>query len=157
MNAICKCQNCSGEISFDRAYAGQTTQCPLCNLETILFVPAVAAPPAAAIPAYEIKPQKKWSPFYLLAGSITFAVFFLLWFIFSLRDDTVGSALATGCIGGAMTTASFALYFLPYLIARLNKKTNVDAILLLNLFLGWSLIGWVVALVWAAMKEPKRA
>jgi hypothetical protein len=36
------------------------------------------------------------------------------------------------------------LYFLPSLIAR--KKPNVRSVFLVNLLLGWTLIGWVVAL-----------
>ncbi len=40
-------------------------------------------------------------------------------------------------------------YFIPSFIAFSRKKTNAGAIFALNLFLGWSLIGWVVALVWA--------
>ena len=45
-------------------------------------------------------------------------------------------------------------YFLPFAIAFNKKRANSGAIFALNLFLGWSLIGWVVALVWA-MKEEK--
>ena len=41
------------------------------------------------------------------------------------------------------------LYFLPTIIAMNRKKRNIDAIMILNLFLGWTFIGWVVALVWA--------
>ena len=45
------------------------------------------------------------------------------------------------------------LYFLPTIIAAARKKTNLMAIFLVNLFLGWSVIGWVVALVWAVSTE----
>jgi hypothetical protein len=45
-------------------------------------------------------------------------------------------------------------YFLPFAIAFNKKRANSGAIFALNLFLGWSLIGWVVALVWA-MKDEK--
>jgi ABC-type sugar transport system permease subunit len=45
-------------------------------------------------------------------------------------------------------------YFLPFAIAFNKKRANSGAIFALNLFLGWSLVGWVVALVWA-MKEEK--
>ena len=38
-------------------------------------------------------------------------------------------------------------YFLPSILGR-NKK-NFGAIFTLNLLLGWTFIGWVVALVWA--------
>jgi uncharacterized membrane protein len=43
------------------------------------------------------------------------------------------------------------IYFLPSIIG--GKKKNANAIFLLNLFLGWTLIGWVIALVWAATYE----
>lgn len=42
-------------------------------------------------------------------------------------------------------------YFIPSIIAY-NKK-NATAIIALNLLLGWSFIGWVVALVWALKKD----
>lgn len=41
------------------------------------------------------------------------------------------------------------VYFLPTIIAFKRGKRNRGAILALNLFLGWSLLGWVVSLVWA--------
>lgn len=41
------------------------------------------------------------------------------------------------------------IYFIPTIIAVNRKKTNTGAIFALNLFLGWMLVGWVVALVWA--------
>jgi len=40
-------------------------------------------------------------------------------------------------------------YFLPTLVAWNRHKRNTVAIFLLNLFLGWTLVGWVVSLVWA--------
>ncbi len=47
-----------------------------------------------------------------------------------------------------------ALYLLPTIEAWLRKHPNLGAIALVNIFLGWSLIGWVVALVWA-FKKPE--
>ena len=44
-------------------------------------------------------------------------------------------------------------YFLPFAIAFNKKRANTGAIFALNLFLGWSLIGWVIALVWALKEE----
>ena len=46
----------------------------------------------------------------------------------------------------------FAFYFLPTLIAFLRQHKNKLAIFLLNLLLGWTVLGWVVSLVWSAMK-----
>jgi len=44
-------------------------------------------------------------------------------------------------------------YFLPTVLATSNKKRNAGAVFLLNLLLGWTLIGWIVALVWGACKD----
>lgn len=45
------------------------------------------------------------------------------------------------------------MYFLPSIIALARSKRDLLAIFLLNLFLGWSVIGWIVALVWAAKND----
>jgi len=47
------------------------------------------------------------------------------------------------------------LYFLPTIVAFSRKRSNREAILVLNIFLGWTFVGWVVALVWAMTKEDK--
>jgi Superinfection immunity protein len=41
------------------------------------------------------------------------------------------------------------LYFLPSIIALARSKRDAVSILVLDLFLGWTAIGWVIALVWA--------
>ena len=47
----------------------------------------------------------------------------------------------------------FVMYFLPTIIALARNKRDIAAILLLNFFLGWSVIGWVVALIWAVKTD----
>ncbi|MDH3595268.1 MAG: superinfection immunity protein [Rhodospirillales bacterium] len=49
------------------------------------------------------------------------------------------------------------LYLLPALIAMLRAHPNAAAIVALDLLLGWSLIGWVVALVWSLTAVRRRA
>lgn len=55
----------------------------------------------------------------------------------------------------------FMIYFMPSLNAHHRRHPNFNSILLLNLFLGWTLIGWVVSIVWSASSiatvEPIRA
>ena len=43
----------------------------------------------------------------------------------------------------------FVMYFLPAIIAFARSKRDAVSILVLNFFLGWTAIGWVIALVWA--------
>ena len=56
--------------------------------------------------------------------------------------DTVVMFLIVFCI---------VVYFLPAIIAISREHQHRVPILLLNLFLGWTAIGWVAALVWSAM------
>lgn len=41
------------------------------------------------------------------------------------------------------------LYFVPALVARARGHGRAAGVLWLNLALGWTLIGWVLVLVWA--------
>src|SRR5882762_1360446 len=47
------------------------------------------------------------------------------------------------------------LYFLPAIIAFSRGKSSAVAILILNLFLGWTFIGWIIALVWAVSANSR--
>jgi uncharacterized membrane protein len=47
------------------------------------------------------------------------------------------------------------IYFLPTISAFERKKKNTSSIFVVNFFLGWTLIGWVVALSWALSKDDK--
>ena len=44
------------------------------------------------------------------------------------------------------------LYFVPSMVGI--RKTDAVAIFVFNLFLGWTFLGWVLALVWACTKDP---
>jgi hypothetical protein len=47
----------------------------------------------------------------------------------------------------------FVMYFLPSIVAIARSKRDIAGIILLNFFLGWTMIGWVVALVWAVKTD----
>jgi hypothetical protein len=49
------------------------------------------------------------------------------------------------------------IYFVPTFIAIQNNHINAVAIAMLNVFLGWTFLGWVVALVWACMESQKKS
>ena len=56
-----------------------------------------------------------------------------------------------GLFGVALMAAS---YFLPLIIAWWRRHHNTLAIFVLNFFLGWTIVGWVAALVWAVTAVP---
>lgn len=57
--------------------------------------------------------------------------------------------------GGGAGAAVFLLiigigfYFLPTIVAVTRKVTNTGSVAVINFFLGWTMIGWVVALAMA--------
>ena len=51
-------------------------------------------------------------------------------------------------IGGAF------LYFLPSLTARSRNARHETGIVLLNFFLGWTVLGWLLAMTWAVSTDP---
>lgn len=62
-------------------------------------------------------------------------------------------------LGLTASAVIFALYLLPTLVAFLRKHHNKAQILLLNLFLGWTFLGWIGALIWSVgtVKRPAAA
>ncbi len=54
-----------------------------------------------------------------------------------------------------LSTALY-IYFVPSLLAKTRYHRSSTAIFLLNTFLGWTFLGWVAALIWAAMKSEHR-
>jgi hypothetical protein len=49
----------------------------------------------------------------------------------------------------------FGLYFLPTIVARLRRAENPNPTFIINLFLGWTLLGWVIALAMGAGAKTK--
>ncbi|MBM3590352.1 MAG: superinfection immunity protein [Alphaproteobacteria bacterium] len=43
----------------------------------------------------------------------------------------------------------FLAYFLPFIVSLSRKHKDSTAIFVLNFLLGWTLIGWVIALIWS--------
>jgi hypothetical protein len=50
---------------------------------------------------------------------------------------------------------AFVIHFLPTLVVHNRHVANFWWIFLINFFFGWTLIGWVVALVWALNDRPR--
>jgi len=62
----------------------------------------------------------------------------------------------TAAAGGVFLLLLLALYFVPAMVAGARGHQNTAAIFMLNLFLGWTMLGWVIALVWAFTAVEKK-
>ena len=58
--------------------------------------------------------------------------------------------------GGLFIVAAL-LYFVPTIVAITRHVPNTGSVIVINLFLGWSLIGWIVALAMAVEPQMARA
>lgn len=58
-------------------------------------------------------------------------------------------------VGGMIALIVF--YFLPAIIAMIRGHSNTTAIVLLDLFLGWTVIVWLVCLVWAVIGAKQQS
>jgi len=54
-----------------------------------------------------------------------------------------------------VTIIVLPIYFLPCIISGAKHKKDGVAIAMLNLFLGWTFVGWVIALVWACTNDKQ--
>ena len=63
-----------------------------------------------------------------------------------MNDHTGGSILFALII-------FLAGFFLPTLLALTFGRRQMGAIFVLNLLLGWTVIGWAAAMVWAFVQE----
>jgi hypothetical protein len=57
--------------------------------------------------------------------------------------------------GLAICGVMLLIYLLPFLIAKGRRLSNRWSIFLINLFFGWTLIGWVACLSWAVSGTAK--
>jgi ABC-type transport system involved in cytochrome c biogenesis permease component len=64
-------------------------------------------------------------------------------------EDPNGAAIVTMVFFVVAGLTSLFLYFTPSLVAAMRRHPNAVAIMALNFFLGWTVLGWVGALVWS--------
>lgn len=99
-------------------------------------------------------PKKERRP----GGFLVFCVFAISMLVGVLYGSTpLGREY--GGVGGVIlgTMIGLFLYLLPAFIAYQRSHLHRHAILILNIFAGWSFIGWVVALIWSATSARSEA
>ena len=79
----------------------------------------------------------------------------LAWALPALAQTTVEQSNADGTALEAIVIFIFSIgfYFLPAILAKSNHKRQTGAIFALNFFLGWTVLGWIGAFVWAVCKD----
>ena len=53
-------------------------------------------------------------------------------------------------------TFIITLYLLPTIVASFKNHLNTSSITVINIFLGWTFLGWVICLAWAFSNNCKK-
>ena len=144
---FCKCNHCPGQIKFTPEQEGESVECPRCRMQTILYKPAANRPP-----------RVPWYEHWLTKVAVSVTAFGIISFIFVKMGfggaAFGGASLAIGWLFLILTVVG-AVYFLPTIIASRRKHRNELGIMIINAVFGWTLVGWVGALIWAVWEEKK--
>ncbi len=95
-------------------------------------------------------------PSQVQVSGVSFGRFLIFQASIFLVFAVVGLIMAgqSGAAAGGFTWLLLACYFLPLSIAIARRHASKWAIGALNLFLGWTLLGWVAAIVWSLAHTP---
>lgn len=74
--------------------------------------------------------------------------------LFGYHERATTMMLATTSTIWFWLMVCFIAYFLPTMIAGVRKAPNAASVFIVNFFLGWTFIAWVVALAMAVRDVP---
>jgi len=89
-------------------------------------------------------PVQQRRPYFSLALFIDSAN--ILGYISLMFANAAGAGAGVAIV---FVLIGIGIYFIPTIVASTRKVTNVGSVFVINLFLGWTLVGWAVALAMA--------
>ena len=82
-------------------------------------------------------------------------VLFLFGFIgFTLMSFFAENASAS--LGLMIFLLAVIFYFIPTIISSERKTAHFNMILFINLVFGWTVLGWIAALIWTIVEAPAK-
>lgn len=98
----------------------------------------------------------KWSKFILselVTGAAVVGAFIAYdpTFAMAMSDATAGAGGGNAALGFALIGTTAAFYLLPAIIALVRGVNFSWALVLINIFFGWTVLGWFVCLIWAVI------
>lgn len=89
----------------------------------------------------------------MILGRIVIVLFFFGLFVLVERGLTYNTLAPLAII--VLAVSSIVIYFCPSIVANSRQHPQKVSIFVLNVCLGWTVLGWVAALVWAYSKKPE--
>lgn len=137
------CPACGGRVY---ATIGARVECPNCGQSIQVEYDSGSDAPPIIPKSVQLPKRIERQPFdvmlWLLLGFIGIGAFLL-----SIAEPVSGMSFAGNfaIVGGVA-----CVYLLPALNAYSARHQSATGILVLNIALGWTAIGWIIALVWSA-------
>lgn len=100
--AVCPCQHCNGRIQFERERSGEIADCPLCGLETPLFVPDTSAAPVP--PRSSMRSRRKYFLAAAVVGLLVLGGFAWLIYLNAARVLAITGGLFGAIVGVILLT-----------------------------------------------------
>ena len=104
----------------------------------------------------EVLPKRDYIFFPTKLSLIVFSIFFFIFpflFIFPLITLRVEGANESALIPYFLFLE--LIHSVPSMIARKRRHHQMHSITLLNFFTGWTVIGWIISLIWSASAVKK--
>lgn len=138
-----KCPNCLTAMEWMPAF-GADVKCPACEQNFRACMPGKLVAP---VPSWKTPTGATW-----IAVGVVGALGLLLGGALSSSDGTgrpAGERLTAAACVLVPFVCGLGFYLAPTLIASRRGHPNSGPIVVVNVLLGWTLIGWVVALAWS--------
>ena len=98
---------------------------------------------------FERQIEPAWRCFARCCSYAAFLVIVIMIFLPSPSYAQSGGTGGDPTRGLIILALILLFYFVPAIVAHNRNHRNRRAITVLNIFLGWTLVGWVIALVWS--------
>lgn len=155
------CDHCGQSIKAPKEHQGVVLDCPTCQQKRLFALKPNQFQNDfnAQFPSFF---KSAWKVVWKRA--VVFLLLILLFGFISFPDhlrtlifvDRFGY-LSPDLLGTwILIILGLCLYFLPSFMAHQRKHLNREAIFVANLLLGWTVLGWVICLVWAVMRTQTK-
>jgi hypothetical protein len=146
------CNECGFQVADGPAI------CPKCGKPPVVSVTASAAITAA--PAGEPSGKASHSAanvqrlrlLDVLIG-LPLILLYAAWFVTRLTSSESGFSFTQASVSGVATWIGLWLYTWPTRKAIIREKRQWKAITLVNVLLGWSVLGWIASMAWAVSED----
>lgn len=165
-----KCLQCGFFVTFSPDKERKIESCPNCN-EKVYLIREEDNPLRGLTPLTEKERRQGRNDLQrqktdnsarglLLVCAVclgTFALFFLLTLLYQQFSGSFQNLFQTGLsllFVAVVFVIGISIYFVPTICAVKRRHKDTFAIFVINLFLGWTFVGWVISLAWAVKQFP---